>query len=351
MTSMLIDTDTSTTSKKASPHKDQTLPQNLATQISKINLEHEGQFITINSFLTPGFFSPKPKQISFETFYPKEEVKNLIKVYGSDVYNFSFSLSEQQKVKRNYLDRHPLHNSIRTKMVDWMIEVFYAYKSDPSTFFMAIDLMDRYLAASSKKIGDGDIHLLGVVCIFIASKMEDIAPLRMSHIIHTISHNKFTERQIRKKEKEILTVLDFKLVITSSYELIGTIIADLEVNNASEISELKSEKYIKRLKKIAVFLAKMITLSEEFSSKTSSEKSLACLIVAFDLLRSESPLELSVVVFLNQWITFLIASSPYSCTVTETYRDIKAMYANFEKIRQENVEQWNINKDFGNTFD
>ena len=352
MTSMLIDTDVSTTSKRSSHKKDPTpLPQNLATQISKIHLEHEGQFITINSFLNSNFFSPKPKQISFETFYPKEEVKKLIKIYGSDVYNFSFSLSEAQKVKHNYLDHHPLHNSIRTKMVDWMIEVFYAYKSDPSTFFMAIDIMDRYLAASSKKIGDGDIHLLGVVCIFIASKMEDIAPLRMSHIIHTISHNKFTERQIRKKEKEILSVLDFKLVITSAYELIGTIIADLEVNNASEISELKSEKYIKRLKKIAVFLAKMITLSDEFSSKTASEKSLACLILAFDLLRSESPIELNAVVFLNQWITFLISSSPYSRTVTDTYHDIKAMYTNFERIRQENVEQWNINKDFGNTFE
>ena len=101
----------------------------------------------------------------------------------------------------------------------------------------------------------------------------------------------------------------------------------------------------------AFFLAKMITLSDEFSSKTASEKSLACLILAFDLLRSESPIELNAVVFLNQWITFLISSSPYSRTVTDTYHDIKAMYTNFERIRQENVEQWNINKDFGNTFE
>lgn len=343
---MLIDNEISSMTGQ-----DSQVNQNIVTQISKMNIELDGKFIAINDLITPNFFEKRKKALTHEVFYPREEMKKLIKSYGSDVYNYSCFLSEEQKIKGSFLDRHPLHNTIRSKMVDWMIEVFFAYKSDPSTFFLAIDLMDRYLAAVPKKVRDEDIHLLGVVCIFIASKMEDVAPLRMSHIIHTISHNKFTEKQIKKKEKEILTVLDFKLVITSSYEIIGTIIADLEVNNKSEICELKSEKYIRRLKKIAVFLAKLITLSDDFSSKTAAEKALACLIMAFDLLRSEMPLDLSVVAFLDQWVTFLISSSPYADSVTGTYLEIKTMYRNFERIRMENVEQWNINKDFNSTFD
>ncbi len=50
--------------------------------------------------------------------------------------------------------------------------------------------MDRYLAkvGSAKEIGY--LHILGVACMFIASKYEDIYPLKMKMVFEKIAHKK-----------------------------------------------------------------------------------------------------------------------------------------------------------------
>jgi len=59
-------------------------------------------------------------------------------------------------------------------MVDWMIEVLTNFKCEDQTFFLAISLLDRYLKGSPKPQEIADLHLMGVTCMFIASKYEDI---------------------------------------------------------------------------------------------------------------------------------------------------------------------------------
>lgn len=59
-------------------------------------------------------------------------------------------------------------------MIDWMIEVLTNFKCEDQTFFLAVSLMDRYLQKSSVKHEVSELHLLGVTCMFIASKYEDI---------------------------------------------------------------------------------------------------------------------------------------------------------------------------------
>lgn len=40
--------------------------------------------------------------------------------------------------------------------------------------------------------GDSDLHLIGVGCIFIASKIEDVLHIPLEDIVKRVSHNKFT---------------------------------------------------------------------------------------------------------------------------------------------------------------
>lgn len=62
-------------------------------------------------------------------------------------------------------------------MIDWMIEVLSAFNCDENTFFVAINLMDEYLLKTKKIITSNDIHLIGITCMLIASKMEEIIPM------------------------------------------------------------------------------------------------------------------------------------------------------------------------------
>jgi hypothetical protein len=88
------------------------------------------------------------------------------------------------------LSNHKITPVLRSRMVDWMIEVLTNFKCDDQTFFCATQIMDRYLAkvGSAKEIGD--LHILGVACMFIASKYEDIYPLKMKMVFEKIAHKK-----------------------------------------------------------------------------------------------------------------------------------------------------------------
>ena len=75
-------------------------------------------------------------------------------------------------------------------MVDWMIEVLTNFKCDDQTFFVAINLLDRYFKASPTELLVNDLHLLGVTAMFIASKYEDILPLKMKIVYEKIAHKR-----------------------------------------------------------------------------------------------------------------------------------------------------------------
>ena len=82
-------------------------------------------------------------------------------------------------------------------MVDWMIQVTRVMKiASHSTLAMAVSIMDRYLAAKAKEqvnVNSEDLHLIGVVAIFISSKFEDVKPIFLSKLLHKIANDAFTK--------------------------------------------------------------------------------------------------------------------------------------------------------------
>lgn len=189
----------------------------------------------------------------------------LITNYGPEIYEFSMEL-EKQNFFPNSLKKHKIEPEIRTKMIDWMIEVLSAYNSDPQTFSLAVQIMDLYIAKSQNILTNNDIHLVGIVSMYIASKMEDIIPLRMNHVRSKISHNKFSEKDIKKKEKMILETIDFETITTSTYDFIRTFIFDFIHNNRLQIHKLNMFHHIDVFDNVAIFLSKLIYHNEEFSN-------------------------------------------------------------------------------------
>ena len=52
--------------------------------------------------------------------------------------------------------------------------------------------MDLFYASSEKSHNLNDLHIIGVTCIFIASKYNEIYPLRLKTIVEKIGHYKIT---------------------------------------------------------------------------------------------------------------------------------------------------------------
>jgi hypothetical protein len=239
--------------------------------------------------------------------YIHRENQALIHTYGPDHYDYAKELETSSQLPANFMHKHKIEPHIRTKMIDWMVEVHYAYNSDASTLFLAIHLMDLFHAKSKISFSNSDIHLTGITCIYIASKMEDIVPLRMSHVKNKIAHGKFSDKEIRRREKLILETIDFSIIAASTYDFVKTFIYDFCHNNREYINQLEMHAHIDAFDNICIFLAKMIMHFEEFSPFKYSLKAIACIVAAFDILRSNSQnLSKDAENFMRQWVKFLI---------------------------------------------
>lgn len=97
-------------------------------------------------------------------------------------------------------------------MIDWMVEVTDSFNCEHQTFFYSVNIMDRYLKACQSRLSFDDVHLLGATSIFIASKFEDTRSITMKELLEKICHNEFEIKEIKEKEREILTVLDYELM-------------------------------------------------------------------------------------------------------------------------------------------
>lgn len=112
---------------------------------------------------------------------------------------------------QNSLNGHDISEENRTRIIDWMVQVFRVLKvSSAETFFLAVTILDNYLRAKSLQgvvLTSDCLYLLGMTIIFTSSKYEDIIPISMKHLIDDVGHYKFTRTQINSLERDILSTL------------------------------------------------------------------------------------------------------------------------------------------------
>lgn len=72
----------------------------------------------------------------------------------------------------NMFESHPhLQPRMRAILLDWLIEVCEVYKLHRETYYLTIDYIDRYLTAK-QNISKNQLQLIGITCLFIASKVN-----------------------------------------------------------------------------------------------------------------------------------------------------------------------------------
>ena len=65
------------------------------------------------------------------------------------------------------------------------------------------------------------MYKIGVTCIFIASKVEDIYHIGLSTVVDSLAHKKFTYFQIKEQESVILETLNYETIFPTHYELLN----------------------------------------------------------------------------------------------------------------------------------
>lgn len=134
------------------------------------------------------------------------------------IQNMSFRTIDLQKTLLNC--QVDIDN--RAQMVDWMFEVLSVLQKTFSfaTFFRSVSLLDLFLKRTHTSPTNDHLHLIGVTCMYISSKYEDIYPLSMSHFVKGASQNKFNSETIRRQENQILQTISFSLSFKSAGEVL-----------------------------------------------------------------------------------------------------------------------------------
>jgi hypothetical protein len=106
---------------------------------------------------------------------------------------------------------------MRAILVDWLVEVHMKLSLSHNTLFLSVQLMDIYL--SKIQIQRNQFQLLGVTCLFIASKYEDIDPPTLQQILY-ICKGTYTPQQLKLLEHQILLLIDYNLFIATPIQFL-----------------------------------------------------------------------------------------------------------------------------------
>ena len=140
----------------------------------------------------------------------EREIAHVQLNFGEDIDSYLRQV-EQRNLTTNALEKHKITPVLRSRMVDWMIEVMTNFRCDDQTFFVAICLMDRYFQAKQTCLEVNELHVTGVAAMFIASKYEDIYPLKMKDVYEKIAHKRLSHDRIKQIELEILIVTNYNI--------------------------------------------------------------------------------------------------------------------------------------------
>jgi hypothetical protein len=169
--------------------------------------------------------------------------ESLLVDYGRQIHNHLKRLESETELTA-FLLRHDIAQDYRAKMVDWMMEVLSTFKMAEQTFFLAVTLLDRFFKLSRKPLQSSELHLSGIVAMFIASKYEDIIPLLMRTVINKIGHGKFTVKQVTGKELEIMRTLEFRLGAPTILEFIERYYSELSANLLAQFNPREINKQL-----------------------------------------------------------------------------------------------------------
>lgn len=207
---------------------------------------------------------------------------------------------------QNNLVRHKITPALRARMVDWMIEVLTNFKCDDQTFFLSVSLLDRFFKGKQETREISDLHIIGVTTMFIASKYEDIYPLKMKMVYEKIAHKKLSIEKIKSLEMDILKVINYRISAPTSLDFLKVYLKQVlnigksgkstkdsslkkedpspsNCNNGegSPNSHQNSESIL--IEKMSLYLAKMSLHDYELSSRLPSLQAVGALYVSLKI--------------------------------------------------------------------
>ncbi|XP_068654607.1 putative cyclin-A3-1 isoform X2 [Aristolochia californica] len=141
----------------------------------------------------------------------KTEDPQMCGPYASAIYEYLRSMEEQKRRPLpNFIEavQNDVTANMRGVLVDWLVDVVEEYKLVPDTLYLTVSYVDRYLSIHA--INRQKLQLLGVTCMLIASKYEEISAPHVEDFCH-ITDNTYAKEEVVQMETSVLKLLNFEM--------------------------------------------------------------------------------------------------------------------------------------------
>ncbi|KAG8562679.1 hypothetical protein GDO81_015768 [Engystomops pustulosus] len=164
---------------------DENLELELIEMTKKKQYEHRGNWENGNSWKSPYKLIPTPEKESDTADIAPHPPYACLKFHSTvsplpqlswanrdDVWRNMLHKDSAYLRDKNLFQRHPeLQQSMRSILLDWLMEVCEVYKLHRETFYLAQDFFDRFMA-TQENVVKTRLQLIGITSLFIAAKLE-----------------------------------------------------------------------------------------------------------------------------------------------------------------------------------
>ena len=166
----------------------------------KVSQASKSKSATINSIQEEEEVLKEEKISSFTNFSFEEEVD-----YFQDLFQIERENILELRIEEMEAQQTEIKWTMRSILLDWMSEVAYDFELGRETFYYAAKYLDMCLARKPG-IEKSKFQILGLTCLFIACKMEEILPPSIDHMVELCGSDVLTKEEMYKEEVAIMKV-------------------------------------------------------------------------------------------------------------------------------------------------
>ena len=131
--------------------------------------------------------------------------------YGSDIVHYLRQLETSFTLEPDFLDSSSVTSTMRSTLVDWLIQVQHHLKLCQETLYLGVSMLDLVL---DKRDVDADkLQLVGITSMLVASKLEEYYPADIKKLLH-LTEDSYSSREVLEMELVLVEVLDFQVNIS-----------------------------------------------------------------------------------------------------------------------------------------
>lgn len=169
--------------------------------------------------------------------------------------------------EQEYMVKECIDEKVRFMLTSWLIEVCL----DPVTLHKTIAVLDKFLSIQ-KRVKRSKLQLVGVACLWIVSKAEEVHPGNAQFMIELCGDCNYTKKELVEMELLVLETLNWKI-----HPVVQPMFIDFEMNRNPKLNKdllttlsaitLTSTKFLRyppsKVVKILITIVNKSTLMDE----------------------------------------------------------------------------------------